>query len=70
MERADEMGEEQKLLLRPVEVAERIGVARSRAYELIHAGVIPSIKIGSSIRVPVAALKAWIDQQLAESVQR
>jgi excisionase family DNA binding protein len=68
------MNEEQKLLLRPVEVAERIGVARSRAYELIHAGVIPSIRIGASIRVPVAALKAWIDQQLeaasAERTQR
>ena len=61
------MNDDQKLLLRPVEVAERIGVARSRAYELINSGVIPSIRIGTSIRVPVAALKAWIDQQLAES---
>ena len=41
-----------------------------RAYELIHAGVIPSIRIGSSIRVPVAALKAWIDQELAASAER
>lgn len=54
----------ERLLYRPAEVGEAIGVSRARAYELIAAGVIPSIRIGSSIRVPVDALRAWIDQQL------
>lgn len=54
-----------KLLYRPTEVGDLIGVSRSRAYELIAAGTIPSIKIGSSVRVPAAALRAWIDRQLA-----
>jgi excisionase family DNA binding protein len=52
------------MLYRPAEAADAIGVSRARAYELIAAGVIPSIKIGSSIRVPVEALRAWIDRQL------
>jgi excisionase family DNA binding protein len=64
------MSEDRKLLLKPAEVGEAIGVSRARAYELIQAGTIPSIKIGASIRVPTAALKAWIDQQMAERTQR
>lgn len=54
----------ERMLYRPAEAADAIGVSRARAYELIAAGVIPSIKIGSSIRVPVEALRAWIDRQL------
>jgi len=54
-----------RLLYRPAEVGEAIGVSRARAYELIATGTIPSIRVGSSIRVPVDALKQWIDRQLA-----
>jgi excisionase family DNA binding protein len=53
----------EKLLLRPIEVSELLGIGRSRAYELIGAGVLPSIKIGSSVRVPVESLRAWIEAQ-------
>lgn len=53
----------EKLLLRPVEVSELLGIGRSRAYELIASGVLPSIRIGSSVRVPVDSLKAWIESQ-------
>jgi excisionase family DNA binding protein len=56
----------ERLLYRPAEVGELIGVSRARAYELIAANVIPSIRIGTSIRVPADALKAWISKQLHE----
>jgi excisionase family DNA binding protein len=56
----------EKLLLRPVEAAEAIGVSRSRAYELIGSGQIPSIRIGTSLRVPVEALREWIERELLE----
>ena len=52
-----------RLLLRPVEVSELLGIGRSRAYELISAGILPSIRIGSSVRVPVESLRAWIAAQ-------
>lgn len=52
-----------KLLLRPVEVAETLGIGRSKAYELIGSGVIPSIRIGSSVRVTSEGLRAWIAAQ-------
>ena len=53
-----------KLLLRPVEAAEAIGISRTKIYELLARGELPSIRVGSSVRVPVDALRAWIAQQL------
>lgn len=56
-----------KLLLRPAEVGETLGVGRSKVYELLASGDLPSIRIGGSVRVPVDALRAWIDRQLDET---
>jgi excisionase family DNA binding protein len=53
-----------RLLLRPVEAAEAIGVGRSKVYELLASGELPSVRVGSSVRVPVDALRAWIARQL------
>ncbi len=58
-----------RLLLRPAEAADAIGVSRSKAYELIANGTLPSVRIGTSgVRVPVAALREWIDRELAARV--
>jgi excisionase family DNA binding protein len=54
-----------RILLRPSEAADAIGVSRSKTYELIARGDIPSLKLGGCVRVPVAALQAWIERQLA-----
>ena len=59
-----------RLLLRPTEVAETLGIGRSKAYELIGSGVLPSIRIGGSVRVPVEALRDWINWQMAEGEVR
>lgn len=58
-----------RLMLRPTEAADAIGVSRSKAYELIAAGEIPSVKVGGCVRVPVAALQSWIARQLTERVE-
>jgi len=63
------MSRMEKLLLRPVEAAEAIGIGRSKMYELLGSGAIPSIRIGSSVRVPVEALREWIARQTAQSAQ-
>ena len=55
-----------RLMLRPGEAADAIGVSRSKAYELIAAGAIPSVKVGGCVRVPVDALREWINTQLAD----
>ena len=54
-----------RLMLRPAEFAEAIGVSRSKGYELISRGDVPSVRLGGSVRVPVAALNQWIERKLA-----
>jgi excisionase family DNA binding protein len=51
-----------KLLLRPSEVSEVTGLGKSKTYALIAAGIIPSVKIGKSVRVPADALREWIER--------
>ena len=64
-----EQSTRERLLLRPSEVAETLGIGRSKAYELIAAGTIPSIRIGASVRVPAEHLRAWIAAQTGEAGQ-
>ncbi len=43
------------------EAGERLGVGRSRAYQMAKAGVLPTVKVGPrSLRVPEAALEALV----------
>jgi excisionase family DNA binding protein len=49
-----------KLLLRAEEVAELIGVGRTKVYELIGSGLIRSVKIGNCRRVPRVALEEFV----------
>lgn len=54
----------EKLLLRPTEVAELLGIGRTRAYELLSTGALPGvIRIGRSLRVSTEALRRWIAAQ-------
>ena len=57
----------EKLLLRPHEAAEALGLCRSKVYELIASGAIPSITIGKSRRIPLEALRAWVRAQIDAS---
>jgi excisionase family DNA binding protein len=50
-----------KLLLRVHEAAEILSIARSKAYAMVHAGELPSVKLGKSIRVPAASLKQFVE---------
>jgi excisionase family DNA binding protein len=50
-------------LLRIPEVAMILGVSRSKVYELISSGDLPSITIGGCRRVPVAMLREWLQQK-------
>lgn len=58
-----------KILLKPSEAAELVSLSRSEVYELIRDGIIPSVRVGKSLRVPVRELKAWAEQ-LASQVER
>lgn len=54
----------QRLLLRPREAFEMIGISRSKGYTLLAEKSIPSIRIGKSIRIPIDSLQEWVKQQL------
>lgn len=60
----------ERLMLRPAECAEAIGISRSKAYELISSGAIPSVTVGGCIRVPVEQLRTWIAAQTTGGSQR
>lgn len=61
----------ERLLLRPDEAFKAIGVSRSKGYELIASGAIPSVKVGGCRRVPVDELKAVIRTKVeAEARER
>ncbi len=53
-------------LLRPAQVAEILGVSRSKAYSLIQSGRIPAVRVTGSVRVPHRALMAWIAAQTTQ----
>jgi len=50
----------ERLLLRPSEAAEAIGVGRATVYALIKRGELPSVRIGDSVRVPADGLRKWV----------
>lgn len=58
---------EEKLLVKPERAAEMTDLCRATIYKLIANGEIPSIRIGSSRRVPVEALRQWIADKAAEA---
>jgi excisionase family DNA binding protein len=45
-----------RLLLTPEEAAHTLGVGRTKLYELLRKGLLTSVMIGGSRRIPAAAL--------------
>jgi excisionase family DNA binding protein len=43
------------------EAAERLGISRSLAYELVARGGLPSLRLGRRIVVPIESLNALLD---------
>jgi excisionase family DNA binding protein len=55
--------DEQHEYLKVPEVAKVLRIARSRAYELVGSGEIPSVRIGRSVRVSRKELERWLEEQ-------
>ena len=54
---------EQPLLLRTEEVAELLSISRSKVYQLIRQGRLPSVRLTGSVRVPRAALHELVQSE-------
>lgn len=51
---------ENQLLLTVPDAAARVGLGRSKLYELIAAGELPVVRIGRSVRISAERLREWV----------
>jgi excisionase family DNA binding protein len=51
-----------QLLLTPEQAALSLAICRTKVYELIATGQLDSVRIGSSRRIPVAALEEFVER--------
>jgi excisionase family DNA binding protein len=56
-----------KLLYRPSEAAQSLGMSRTKVYGLMQAGELASVKVGASRRIPAADLDAFVRRLRSES---
>jgi excisionase family DNA binding protein len=54
-------GAPQRLLLRIPEVAETLGIGRTKIYDLIATGELPTIHVGRAVRISVSTLQKWVE---------
>ena len=56
-----------RMLLRVREAADLLGLSRATLYNMLAAGTeIPVVRIGRSVRIPMAELQNWVAQQTAD----
>lgn len=48
------------LVLDSREVARLLGIGRTKTFQLMASGELPTIRLGRCVRVPVVALQSWI----------
>ncbi len=53
----------QRLLLRIPEVAETLGIGRTKIYEIIARGELPTVRIGRAVRISVTTLQKWVEER-------
>lgn len=49
------------------EMADYLGISRSKAYQLVNQSDFPTLRIGRRIVVSVDGLESWVNAQLADS---
>ena len=59
-----------RLLITVEEAAERLGIGRTLAWELVRAGALPSVRLGRCVRIPLVALEEWIADRVAQGGHR
>ncbi len=61
-------GTPQRLLLRIPEAAETLGIGRTKIYELIATGELPTIRVGRAVRISVSTLQKWVETREQQGV--
>jgi excisionase family DNA binding protein len=55
-----------KLLFTPIEAGHALGLGRTKVYELMAAGTLASVKIGTARRIPREALTEFVARLASE----
>jgi len=58
-------GPDRPLAVAPAEAARLAGIGRTRLYEAITNGELPSLKLGTRRLIKLADLEAWLDRHAA-----
>jgi excisionase family DNA binding protein len=56
-------------LLRAEEVVKLTGWSRAKVYAMAGSGELPALRSGRSVRIPLAALEKWIEQNTTGGTQ-
>lgn len=56
--------DQERLLLRVSEAADRLGISRSKAYQLLKTGELPgAMQVGHSVRINARVLDRWVEER-------
>lgn len=55
--------EEEPLLVKAEQGARMLGVGRATFYSMMAAGILPTVRIGRAVRVPLKGLREWVEKQ-------
>jgi excisionase family DNA binding protein len=61
-------GSEGPILLTVDEAAARLGLGKTKVYELLTRGELASVRIGVARRIPTRALEEYVERLLAEQL--
>lgn len=56
----------EKLTMNVTELAERMGISKPKAYELVRRRGFPAVWIGRRVVIPVDSFKRWLDCQAVQ----
>lgn len=52
----------EQVLLKVEQAAAQLGLGRSQVYRMVADGLLPTVRMGRAVRIPAAALRAWVEQ--------
>ena len=59
---------DERILLRATELQAALGLSRSKIYELMQSGELPTVRVGRAVRVPRAGLEEWVRRRTIRAV--
>ncbi len=62
------MSDENRIYMKPREVASRLGLSETRVYQMCASGILPHIRMGRAVRIPRVAFELWENNQVDQAM--